>query len=277
MQNPSPIKEEFTKQSNNNSDEDNAKQKKLIIIVISLIILLLCCAVIGGAILILSKQEKTADEEKPITEDTIQSSETTTEEISGTTTKTSPSTTSPDSTQSWKTYRSENFGYTLKYPKDWVLDESDKISCVNSPEPCYTRSKGEKVEIYKKNGKNKLSIEYPVGFASYAFDRNKNYKEISFNFWNKDMKKGFVYCNKNNPPMNCIKSKYENIVFTTYHDGLNEKAQDCSTCYYPEGQLKDNCKNNLNIIARFYGGYSKSEDQIFDQIIQSMTKPVCGE
>ncbi|MBN2016321.1 hypothetical protein JW766_05845 [Candidatus Dojkabacteria bacterium] len=181
--------------------------------------------------------------------------------------------------EGWKTYTSPVYGYTVNYPSDWELNESEEIVCPGQEGEggCYPRSKGATVEIRKRGSGNKLQIEYPVGFASYAFDKDKNYEEEKMTFWGQSNKKGFVYCDLKASPVDCIKEKYSEVAITFYHDGLDERAEACSSCYYPEDNLEDACGERINIIGRFYGGYTEEEDGIYDQIVSLMTAPSCGE
>lgn len=86
-------------------------------------------------------------------------------------------TTTPDPTADWSVYRSEEYGYTIKYPANWhVIEKSSYNLAIESVE-------GERIDVFTQNNPEKLSLEDWLAQVSqkkhtYSFE-NKTFADQS--------------------------------------------------------------------------------------------------
>jgi len=257
---------------------DHRKGSKTIIIILGILVILALLAVTAFTAYIYGKNQG-QEEGKDQKDDTQQADDDHTSETQTSSTTTTTISESTDPYEGWNTYTNPTYGYTLRYPQDWELDDSEEVECNHSEseEGCYPKERGTTMTITNPETDNSLIIIYEFGYASYAFDSVNNFNEEDFIFWGKEGKKGYVYCSKTNQEVNCIGSENAteiNSVF--YYNELISKAPDCTTCYYPEGNLKDSCEDSYEIKGSFgIGGYIKEDDDKFDLIVSSLTEPEC--
>ena len=121
------------KQNDEKKTEENSKKK----IVITVAVTLLAIAVLAGLIFAIKKYNDRKKELQSLKEqmEALQKSsetsggETTITEENGET-KTPEAQTGTDEYVGWKTYTNSEIGYTLKYPADWTMEETDQFSPV---------------------------------------------------------------------------------------------------------------------------------------------------
>lgn len=74
-------------------------------------------------------------------------------------------------TADWKTYKNEEYGYEIKYPKDWMLDEGRKEAVtINSPENEKFHKKIESGEVYGEGYMRDIKIIYYNSIPGDTFD-----------------------------------------------------------------------------------------------------------
>lgn len=182
--------------------------------------------------------------------------------------------------KNWKEYENETFGYKLKYPSDWSLEECREEMCEDfEGDGCYKIKKGAVVTLKNPQNENSLIIKYGYidhGFMYdfWSFDRENNFEEEKFSFFSNDGKKGYIYCNffegADIDDELCIGGTDIEISYVLYYEGLVSESDACANCYTKSGNLKD--PNGKEVwIESYFDNYNQTDDETFDLIVSSIS------
>ena len=202
-------------QQSNPVPQIQTKEKKPLLklskpkILILLIVILILSVGTGGSYLYLNSKTGFSDSNP--------SSETATPEVNSPSEDTTSSTSQPTIIWDWKTYNSQKYGVSFKYPLDWILNEldvePDLVVTANSPDEHYTNGildKGYKVYVNYSPVKANRSLD---DLEKLIKDNPVIYKEFTRTMLNGQEALKFLF----QPPGTAIR-RFEYIVIAFGHE-----------------------------------------------------------
>lgn len=158
-------------------------------------------------------------------------------------------TSTTDETKDWKTYTNTAFGFEIKYPTDWILDEKENSLIKNGYVLKIIIMDGMDVPITK--GEGVLEEKEITGFN--IFDINGN-KALMFK-WPQNVEGGLIYESQIIFPQ--LYNDLNHIYSWSYSDRLEQNGVYYSFSFYPPKEIKNKDYDNdifteiLKILSTF--------------------------
>lgn len=130
------------------------------VVIISVI---LTAGVVGGGVWYFLDQQATQDKNNLNTQ--ISDLQTSLTKLKTTATSTTTIPTTTDATASWKTYTSDAFKYSIKYPSNWFVTADGNLLSVNSPENQAIR---DQTNAYNEGYAPTILIQYFASVSDYV-------------------------------------------------------------------------------------------------------------
>jgi hypothetical protein len=248
------------------------KQSKLLFLVIVLVVVLAWGGV-AVAVMLVNKDSNT--EENVVTNGQEETEE-------------------EDPYEGWKDYTNPTYGYSLKYPSDWELEESEEIDCadyfIENPKTdggCYDYELASKVTITSSDNSLRFVIDYGSKnyghmYTFWTFEKDRNIEEYmaEISLFGEEGVKGQIFCDWT---ADASKWCYEgrgrgedgvNLSHVYYYYELECSGSDCNMPIL----MKDPMGNDLYIEVQYYkdgdeqmeSTWSEETEATVDMIVNSL-------
>jgi len=169
--------------------------------------------------------------------------------------------------EDWLTYKNDQYGYSIMYPSNWLLNESDPQSCEAEAADCHDLKRGEKVTIRNKQSNSVLKIDYSNELIFYSVLKKRNLEENPFHLWGENLTKGYVSCTIDKNQVTCNERNENNeILFALFYSQFGNDPEKFTENSW---SLSDPEGREIKVFEK-YEKYNKSDDMLFDLILHTM-------